>query len=199
MPYVPQQVPGNLVDFDALRKWVEEEFQRLGRAYADDELLGDTNLGAVEADVATLQTDVGTLQTDVATIQAQIIKADDIVSASGGGALTSTVAAQIASINVPIGTWDITAFLQFSGAGGTNTTNVRGSIDPTTATLNTTLPDSGHFRNIAGIGDLFFPMPLGPKRVVLGAATNYFLNASATFTLSTYSVNGIIVARRIVT
>jgi len=199
MPYVPQQVPGNLVDFDALRKWVEEEFQRLARAYADDELLGDTNLGSVEADVAALQTDVGTLQTDVTTIKTQILKADDIVSGNGGGALTSTIAAQIASINVPAGTWDITAFLQFSGAGGTNTTNVRGSIDLTTATLNTTLPDSGHFRYATGVADLFFPMSLGPKRVVLGSATNYFLNASATFTLSTYSANGIIVARRIVT
>jgi hypothetical protein len=185
MPYVPQQVPGNLLDFDALRKWTEEEFQRLGRAYADDELLDATNLAAV--------------QTDVATIETQILKADDIISGSGSVALTTNIAAQVATISVLAGTWDIEAFLQFSGNGSTVTTNLTGAIDPVTATIGVALPDTGRFRSAAGITDLFMPMRVGPKRVVLGGTTNYFLNAVATFVTSTYAASGIIVARRIIT
>ncbi len=41
MPYVPQQAPPNL-DTDGLRKWTEEEFQRLARAYAETESALDT-------------------------------------------------------------------------------------------------------------------------------------------------------------
>lgn len=176
MPYVPQQAPGFLQDFDALRKWTEEEFQRLARAYADDALLDAQNLEAVQTRLAT---------------------ADDIVSGSGTTALTTNIAAQIATIAVPIGTWDIEGLLQFSGAGATNNTNAQGSIHLTTATIGATLPDTALWRDSGGIVDHVLPMRLGTSRVTLVAPTNYFLNALAIFTIGTFGVSGLLTARRI--
>lgn len=69
MPYFPQPFPGRIDDVDALRRQTEEEFDRLSRAYADDERLGSTDLTAIRNDITTLQGDVTTLETAVTALQ----------------------------------------------------------------------------------------------------------------------------------
>src|SRR4051812_46757624 len=63
----------------------------------------------------------------------------ELLSATSSQALTNTTSVNVTSVSLTAGDWELSGFIQFSGAGATVTTDVQGSLSTTTATLNTTV------------------------------------------------------------
>ena len=117
---------------------------------------------------------------------------------AGAVALTTNVAANVGQISLTAGDWDIFVSGAFTGAGSTVTSNVILAINNVSATLPTAVAfQHFQFRDGAGITDFIYSPSVGPFRVSLSATTIYYGIAQATFTTSTYSINGKIVARRV--
>ena len=114
--------------------------------------------------------------------------------------LTSGAAANITSISLTAGDWDVTGNVTYSPAATTNFTLAFNSISETSATQDQTtggayiiyrfpagnVPVAGF--NVGG---------LGPVRKLFSSTTTVYLVAQATFTVSTMSAFGIIRARRV--
>lgn len=123
----------------------------------------------------------------------------DIVQGSAV-ALTSGATANVTSIALTPGDFDVWGNIVFAPAAGTVPTVFIGAIDTTSATL-PVAPAKGAFsamRDNSG-----FPagancvLPIGMRRLsVVGGATAYLL-ANSTFTVSTMTAYGIIFARRV--
>jgi hypothetical protein len=113
--------------------------------------------------------------------------------------LTNATAANVTSISLTAGDWDVWANPVFTGNSTTTVTALIGSLSTTTATLNSTpgqRSDMG-FNNFAVFADDGFEsIPVGPARFSLSATTTIFLVAQSNFSVSTASAYGIIQARR---
>lgn len=110
--------------------------------------------------------------------------------------LTSGVDANVTSLLLTPGDWDMLAFLHFGGNGATTTTEAVASMSAVSATQNGTLGQHGHWR-LPATTDLHFAISIGPMRVSIAASTTYYLVAKAVFAVSTYSVEGGLYARRV--
>lgn len=115
--------------------------------------------------------------------------------ASGAAvSLTSTVTANITSISLTAGDWDVSGYVQFTSAATTSITLLAGGVSITSATIAT---DSFRIPTAAfvpGAGNIRNTIPT--TRVSLAATTTYYLVASATFTVDTLAASGSILARR---
>jgi hypothetical protein len=114
-------------------------------------------------------------------------------------ALTTSVVANITSISLTPGDWDVRGHVSFVSAATTSVTRVIGGISETTAA-----------RDVVGMntetGSVFaavvpgainaFKLPVGPTRKSLATTTTIYLVALGTFTVDTMSAYGSIVARR---
>lgn len=114
-------------------------------------------------------------------------------------ALTTSVIANVTSISLTAGDWDITGSVWFNPGTTTSVTRYGGGTSTTSSTLtNTPLTDfitsSAAFipGASANIGN-----PLPTFRVTISGTTSYFLNAVAVFTVSTLGGYGYIRARRV--
>lgn len=112
-------------------------------------------------------------------------------------ALTSLTAANVTSISLTAGDWDIWGNIAFVNGGPTVQTSAIGAIDTTSAAL-PTIPNGGAEVYIpatftTGQGPI---LPVGMVRVSISATTTFFLVAQSTFSTSTCSVYGFIGARR---
>lgn len=115
--------------------------------------------------------------------------------------LTNNTAANMTSISLSPGDWDVWCNLVFTGATTTTINYFQGGISTTSATLpgsngdtQITVGDTGRtlFQNVNG-----YSMPtVGPTRVSLAATTTYYCVANAGFATSTASVYGKLQARR---
>lgn len=115
-------------------------------------------------------------------------------------ALTSTVAADVTSISLTAGDWDVTADVTYNPAATTNFTLAFHSISNTSATQDSTTGGAYNaYRfptgNVPAAG--FNTAGVGPVRKLLSATTTIYLVARANFTVSTMSAFGIIRARRV--
>jgi hypothetical protein len=113
-------------------------------------------------------------------------------------ALTTGVAANVTSISLTAGDWDISGIVRIhSNAAGTSFTQGVGSISLTSATL-----DPVNQANILtpavvpGAGINYCGLGIPSFRVPLGSTTTIFLVARAAFTVSTAQAYGVISARR---
>jgi hypothetical protein len=119
------------------------------------------------------------------------------VLAGAAVALTSTVTADITSISLTAGDWDVEAVLAFAPAATTTVTVIEGAISQTSATL-PTIPASGGYARLA----LAFTagatqvIATSRARMSLAGATTIYLPARATFAVSTMGAYGFIGARR---
>lgn len=117
--------------------------------------------------------------------------------ASGSAvALTTGTPADVTSLALPAGTWQLTASVYFKAAATTTITSVAGSFSTTTATMGT---DPGSFGNqyLAGVAGATIGQDVavtGMTDVVTVGPTTYFLVADATFGVSTLSAYGLLVA-----
>src|SRR6266446_3454953 len=112
-------------------------------------------------------------------------------------ALTTNTTANITSISLTAGDWDVSGAVDFTFGATTSYTNLVGSISTTSATLGA--QDSKFdFETPAAVptagADSTFALPV--VRLSLGSTTTVFLVAQGTFTVSTLKAYGTIQARR---
>lgn len=114
--------------------------------------------------------------------------------------LSSSATANITSISLTAGDWDVEGNIVFNPAGSTTTTLATAAINTTSATL-PTAPGAGAynfwFTSSAGTAAGFAPaLPTGMTRISLASTTTVYLVAQATFGVSTETAYGFIGARR---
>lgn len=114
-------------------------------------------------------------------------------------ALTTATPANVTSISLTAGDWDVYGNVSFNPAGTTTIAAINAWISSTSAAL-PTLPNSGGFMGLnttltTGVAQ---HIPAGSKiRFSLSGTTTIFLSTQSTFGVSTMSAYGFIGARRI--
>lgn len=121
------------------------------------------------------------------------------ISSGSAIALTTTVAANVTSISLTAGDWDVSITGMFTGGSTTTVNYLRGSISTTSATINGvpgSLAVSSHQAGTAfNVGQT--PTVCTNTRLSLASTTTVFLVCDASFATSTCSAFGIIQARRV--
>lgn len=113
--------------------------------------------------------------------------------------LTTNVAANVTSITLTAGDWDIDGVVYYSTGATTSITQNVLSFSTTTGTLDTTSGRWGvhtYPATVPGSAGQTMTEVLPPYRFSVSGSTTVFLVARGTFTVSTYSAGGIIRARR---
>lgn len=123
----------------------------------------------------------------------------NIVSGSAVS-LTTATNAQITSISLTAGDWDVEAQIVFSTAATTSVTNLSGGMSLSSSSFAAGSDTLGVFINyysvfVPGTDTFAFGCPRG--RQSLSGTTTVYLLALATFTASTLSAYGYISARRV--
>jgi hypothetical protein len=115
--------------------------------------------------------------------------------------LANNTAANITSISLTAGDWDVQANLQFDIGATTNMTYWYSTVSTTSGTLNTSTTNSSNGVAPTAAGTVFgataFTFLSPVARVSLSATTTVYLVAQAGFTVSTLKAGGTIRARRI--
>lgn len=118
------------------------------------------------------------------------------VTSGSGIALTATVPANITSISLTAGDWDVSGAVYINPAATTTVTGIIGSAGSTTATVNGT--PGFFFQHVCGSfapnSTMGYAIPT--CRFSLSATTTIFLVAQVTFGTSTCTGFGEIIARR---
>jgi|SRR6185503_2741091 len=121
-----------------------------------------------------------------------------IVLSGAAVAMTTTVSADVASLALTAGDWDVWAELWTSANGATTTTLIQAAINTVSATL-PTVPADGtaneihHPVNSAGAIEV---ISISPCRVSLAAPATIYFVANITFAVNTMATYGKICARR---
>jgi hypothetical protein len=115
-----------------------------------------------------------------------------LVAFGAAVSLTTATSANVTSISLTAGDWDVEANINFSSSGATSTAS-QGGIGTTTATLPT---DGSQVYSgiLAATAIISTTCPV--KRISIAATTTVYLVASATFSAGTVSAFGNLVARR---
>jgi hypothetical protein len=127
------------------------------------------------------------------------------VVAGSAVALTTATGANITSISLTAGDWDVSAVADFTPAGTTSVTMLSAGLGTTTATQLTQTGGGGvgtdplvtwtQAAAVPAAGPITLSLP--PVRVLLGVTTTIFFVAKANFTVSTLAAYGTISARRV--
>jgi hypothetical protein len=120
-----------------------------------------------------------------------------ITNASTGASLTSLSPANVASISLTAGDWDVSGIVTYVAAGGTTITGQSAGISTTSATFaaaNTGTSTTFNYTNPVGFGSA---IPTNPTRINITSTTTVYLLAQATFSGGTATANGFIRARRV--
>jgi hypothetical protein len=113
--------------------------------------------------------------------------------------LTTNTPANVTSISLTAGDWDVSGSLCFSAPSGTNLSLAVQWISTTSATQ-PTMPNSngcGYFFWGATNVDSTIPANVGTIRINVSTTTTVYLSTSAAFTVSTLKAFGFIGARRV--
>lgn len=119
--------------------------------------------------------------------------------ASGSAiSLTNDVSADVTSVSLTAGDWDVWATAIFTGNAATTVTQLNASISTTSATVDGTI---GRLSNRTSASYTAFAVGIntlgcGPARISLASTTTVYLVATATFATNTASAYGGIFARR---
>lgn len=112
-------------------------------------------------------------------------------------ALSSGVAANITSISLTAGDWDVSGSVWTSPAGGTTSTLTIGGISTTSATQPTFgTPGGSSYINISTGAGAGLGLGIAPTRISIASTTTVYLVTTITFAVSTMSAYGGIAARR---
>ncbi len=158
-------------------------------------------LGAATATSLTFSPTTGGIVGTTTNNNADAGKVGEYISsniASGSVSLTTNVAANITSISLTAGDWDVTGSVNFLPAATTSVTRLLGSISSISATLD--LTNDAHttlYMNATVSGGVASTLTLPTKRVSLSGTTTIYLVSFATFTVSTITGGGVITARRV--
>lgn len=117
---------------------------------------------------------------------------------AGSVSLTTATTANITSISLTAGDWDVSGGVTFTTAASTSVTQAIAGISTTTATLGA---DGTYARNtIAAFvpGAIEWLDQISPTvRISVAATTTVYLVGQSTFTVSTQTAGGFITARRV--
>lgn len=121
------------------------------------------------------------------------------VASGSAVALTTATPANVTSISLTAGEWDVSAMIGFTGNTTTTVTVQIGSISTTSATLDTT---DGRIQANAYNAQAVYNLvntrnAVGPARISLSGTTTVYLVAQSTFATSTSGAFGILRATRI--
>lgn len=127
---------------------------------------------------------------------------ESVIASGSAVSLTSTTPANMTSISLTAGDWDVDCVFQFTGAGTTTVTYLIGSISTTSATLDSTAGRRSSLQENAAtafnnIADAIITVAIPPLRFSLSGTTTLYAVAQALFGTSTCSVFGILRARRV--
>lgn len=106
-------------------------------------------------------------------------------------ALTSTVVANVTSVSLTAGDWDVFGSIRFVPAAGTTTASTETSISSTSATHDAFSTAGG-----ARLATVASAYPAPTARISLASTTTIYLVATATFAVSTMAANGLLIGRR---
>lgn len=120
---------------------------------------------------------------------------ESVITSGAPVSLTSSAAANITSISLTAGDWDVWGSLVMAWAVGTTSVNRQGGIN----TVSVTLPTGPYITKTnnpttTGTGDEGYPVP--SRRISLSATTTVYLVAFSVFSVSTMDAYGFIAARR---
>lgn len=118
-----------------------------------------------------------------------------VTATASGVSLTTSVAANITSVSLTAGDWDISGVVQITAAGSTVVSNAAGGISTTSATLGALGTYWQQGATLPAGANLAYSPPR--VRINVSSTTTVFLVALSTFTTSTCSANGVITARRV--
>jgi len=160
---------------------------------------GNTQQGTGTATVAVLGNyTTGTLANDSAPASAIGELISGALVAGSAVSLTSTVAADVISISLTPGDWDVTGVAQYNFAATTSYTILRSGISTISATFD---GDGTSFvyetSAIVPAGNLNMAHALPTVRISLSATTTVYLVSFGVFSVSTLKAYGVIRARRI--
>jgi len=112
--------------------------------------------------------------------------------------LTTGVTANVTSISLTAGDWDVSGVVLMDSGATTNVTRVSAGTSSTSATADVTKGYYSHIHSgyVPGSGQ-FRAMPLNTSRFSLSGTTTIYLVALANFTVSTCTAYGTISARRV--
>jgi hypothetical protein len=123
----------------------------------------------------------------------------NILVASGVSLSTGT-AANITTITLTAGDWDISAQVYFNGTATTAVAGLRGSVSTTSATENLVSPNFGAVGYASGtiaLATTDTAFAIAPIRQSLSGSQQFWLVGFASFSASTCKAYGVIRARRI--
>lgn len=116
--------------------------------------------------------------------------------------LTDLTAANITSISLTAGDWDVWGEIWFNAAGTTSTSSVAGAINtssatfPTVPAVGTSVACIAYATATEASASVQQTLPIAPCQINISGTTTIYLNARAGFITSTMSAYGKIMARR---
>lgn len=121
------------------------------------------------------------------------------VAVGSAVALTTAVSANVTSISLTAGDWDVRGTVAFTPAASTSVTAMLGGVSSTTAALPaaTTGALFAQYQAALVAGAINPSYPTGPTRLSLAVTTTVFLVAQGQFTVSTMGAYGALNARRV--
>lgn len=122
-------------------------------------------------------------------IQSEILIANQV-------ALTTLTDANVTSISLTAGDWDVEGIVSTAPAAGAATALVRGWISSTSAT-SPAAPNAGGYFQLTGTLSGSQSVPLISKRFSLANTTTIYLSTLVSFTINTMGAYGYIRARRV--
>lgn len=122
---------------------------------------------------------------------------ESVVSVGSPVALTTNVQANITSISLTAGDWDVSGQVGFVTAGTTSVTRFDASVSTTSATIDaTSYAKITTDARVPGAVTAYILTP-NTRRVSLASTTTVYLVANSTFTVAANSGYGVISARRV--
>ena len=122
-----------------------------------------------------------------------------IVVAASAVPLSTGSPANVTSINLTAGDWDVWGNIGFVPASSTNVSSVAGNVNTTSAAIGGISSGASIIQyGVSGLvpGANNFSLPCPEQRVSIATTTTVYLVAQASFTVSTLSAFGFIAARR---
>ncbi|MFM0020921.1 hypothetical protein [Paraburkholderia azotifigens] len=107
--------------------------------------------------------------------------------------LTNVTPANITSITLTAGDWDVWGFVATNPAGTTIQQNTIGAISTVSVSIQTPYENAQPFTAATGVGVI---LPIAPRPINVSTTTTVYLIAYSGFTTSTNAAYGYIVARR---
>jgi hypothetical protein len=177
---------------------ISVDFGGGGTVVYEDGVLGDASANSLT--FSSTSGIIGTTTNDNAAAGSvgEIIESN--VDSGSAISLTTATAANVTSISLTPGDWDVWGTVAFASGGSTSLSSIIGSINEVSATQ-ATAPNGGAYVQLAGglvgVGNTQVT-PVGSRRITVASPdpVTIYLVATGNFTVSTLSAYGYLGARR---